>query len=64
MLGVGTITQIDDKDSNVGNNKHKKLLRPMGNELVPIKQDQLALVEVKTNYKSRNKDEIKKVREN
>lgn len=36
LLGVGTITQIDDKESNLGN-KNKKLLKPISNlELVPI----------------------------
>lgn len=39
LLGVGTITQIDDKESNLGGNKHKKLLKPLGNELVPIKDE-------------------------
>jgi len=60
LLGVGTINQIDDKQSD--RNPNKKLLKPLGNELVPIKQEEKKLDTV--NYKSRNKDEIKKVRDN
>lgn len=60
LLGVGTIVQIDDKQSD--KNPNKKLLKPLGNELVLVKQEEKKLDVV--NYKNRNRDEIKKVRDN
>lgn len=59
LLGVGTIVQVDDKQSD--RNPNKKLLKPLGNELVPIKQEERKL---EINFKSRNREEIKKVRDN
>lgn len=48
---------------NEKEDKTKKLLKvPMGDELVPIKQEKK--LEVLVNFKSKNKDVIQKVREN
>jgi len=62
LLGVGTIVQVDDKQSD--RNPNKKLLKPLGNELVPFKQEERKLDTVNINFKSRNREEIKKVRDN